>query len=95
MSTRFIRVGDLASTKDRQGRWPVAPATIWRWVSTGILPPPVALGPGVTAWPMAVIEAHEAKAPPASPDAAMSLQAKAGVRSVEVRRARRQAKEAQ
>ena len=28
----------------------VGPATVWRWVKSGRLPPPVKLGPNTTAW---------------------------------------------
>lgn len=34
----------------QQGRYPVAAATIWRWVKRGDFPAPVSLGPQTTAW---------------------------------------------
>lgn len=61
MQTRFIRARQLFSTKNSPGRWPIAPATGWRWVATGRLPAPVKLSEGVTAWPLEVIEAQEAQ----------------------------------
>jgi predicted DNA-binding transcriptional regulator AlpA len=59
MQAKFIRISELASAKDRAGRWPVSAATIWRWVADGLLEPPVRLGPGVSAWPVEVIERYE------------------------------------
>lgn len=83
----YIRIAQLASTRTRAGRWPVAPSTVWRWVERGILPPPIALGPGVSAWPLPVIEAHEAAAAAAAAtDAAAQLRAAAA--SVATRTAR-------
>jgi len=61
MQRRYIRIGQLASTKDKEGRWPVSPPTVWRWSKSGLLPQPVRLGPGVTAWPIEVIEKFEAE----------------------------------
>jgi predicted DNA-binding transcriptional regulator AlpA len=49
MQPRYLRIRDLASTPatDRKpaasGRYPVAPATIWRWVKRGEFPAPVSL----------------------------------------------------
>ena len=59
MQRRFIRINELASTSQHAGRWPVAPATVWRWVKTGRLEAPVRLGPQVSAWPLEAIEAFE------------------------------------
>lgn len=61
MERRFIRITELSSSKGKPGRWPVSGQTIWRWVASGVLPPPVKLGPQVSAWPMEVIEAHEVR----------------------------------
>ncbi|MBS1179811.1 MAG: hypothetical protein H6R06_4223 [Proteobacteria bacterium] len=61
MQQRYLRPSDLGSTKDKPGRWPVTPNTLWRWVQEGILPPPIRLGPQVSAWPLEVIEAYEAE----------------------------------
>ncbi len=43
MQRKYIRVTELASSPKRDGRWPAARATIWRWVKTGRLPQPVRL----------------------------------------------------
>jgi len=59
MQNRFIRIGQLASTKNAPGRWPVSRATVWRWAHAGLLPAPGRLGPGVSAWPIEVIEQFE------------------------------------
>ena len=59
MQHRFIRIAQLASTKKNPGRWPVSPATVWRWAHAGLLPAPGRLGPGVSAWPIEVIEQFE------------------------------------
>lgn len=59
MTRRYIRIGQLASTPDKEGRWPVSAPTVWRWAKNGLLAPPVRLGPGVTAWPLEVIETFE------------------------------------
>lgn len=56
MQPLYIRIRELATTAPRgdhpgrQGRYPVAPATIWRWVKRGEFPAPVSLGPQTTAW---------------------------------------------
>jgi len=66
MQPRYIRIRELASTPakgavpGRQGRYPVAPATIWRWVKMGKFPAPVRLGPQTTAWPVATLDAWDA-----------------------------------
>jgi predicted DNA-binding transcriptional regulator AlpA len=87
MEARYIRPRDLASTKTKPGRWPVSTATLWRWVTAGILPPPVKLGPQIAAWPIDVIEAHEAAQAGAVRDTAQK--AAAGVASVAKRQVRR------
>jgi len=56
---KFIRVANLASTPRREGRLPVSPATLWRWVEAGKFPPPVKLGDGITAWRMEDVERWE------------------------------------
>lgn len=88
MQRRFIRINELASTRDRAGRWPVAPATVWRWVAAGLLDAPVRLGPQVSAWPVEVIEAHEQAQ--ALVVASKEQRVKAGVASVAARRAKRE-----
>lgn len=57
---QYVRIAQLASTPQHAGRWPVSPATIWRWCARGRLPAPVRLSPGVSAWPLDVIEEFEA-----------------------------------
>jgi len=47
---RYIRARRLAERLD------ISVATVWRWVSSGRLPQPVRLGPGVTAWRLTDIE---------------------------------------
>ena len=88
MQPKYIRPRELASTKTRPGRWPVSTATLWRWVEAGILPPPIKLGPQVAAWPLSVIEAHEAAKAAAAPPSTMQ-KAAAGTASVAKRQARR------
>ncbi|MBF9645423.1 AlpA family phage regulatory protein [Streptococcus pseudopneumoniae] len=44
----------------RQGRYPVAPATIWRWVKLGKFPAPVRLGPQTSAWKVEDLDAWDA-----------------------------------
>jgi len=61
MARRVIRINDLATTKDKPGRLPVSPATVWRWVADGKFPEPFKLGPNVTVWDLDQIEAHLAQ----------------------------------
>jgi prophage regulatory protein len=42
-------------------RYDVSRATIWRWVSKGILPKPVKLSPGCTRWRKDDIERRDAE----------------------------------
>ena len=88
METRYIRPRELASTKTRPGRWPVSTATLWRWVSAGLLQPPVKLGPQVAAWPLEVIEAHEAARAAAAPGSTAQKSA-AGAASIAKRQSRK------
>lgn len=63
---RFIRMSGLATIPasgnkpGRQGRYPVAAGTIWRWVKLGKFPAPVQLGPQTTAWKVEDLEAWDA-----------------------------------
>jgi predicted DNA-binding transcriptional regulator AlpA len=50
MSTRIIRIAELATTPKKAGILPVSPATIWRWVRDGKFPKPIKLGASVTGW---------------------------------------------
>lgn len=94
MQQRFIRISELTSTPARNGRpaqpgrWPVASATVWRWVSSGVLPAPVRLGPQVSAWPIEVIEAYEKAQAAVAADVGQKVQAASA--SVVARRAKRQ-----
>lgn len=54
---RVIRIADLATTKNKPGKLPVSPATIWRWVREGKFPKPFKLGESVTCWDAAEVEA--------------------------------------
>ena len=56
MNKRVIRLGDLASTKNKPGRLPVSPATVWRWVADGKFPKPFKLGANITVWDAAQVE---------------------------------------
>lgn len=57
MTLRFIRIQQLASTPKRHGVLPMSTATIWRKVANGQFPKPTKLGPKITAWDMAEVEA--------------------------------------
>lgn len=61
MAQRVIRIGDLASTKDKPGRLPVSPATIWRWSTLGQFPKPFKLGANCTVWDLDQVEQFLAK----------------------------------
>jgi predicted DNA-binding transcriptional regulator AlpA len=56
MSTRVIRLNDLASTPGKPGKLPVSPATIWRWVRQGKFPKPFKLGDAVTVWDESIVD---------------------------------------
>lgn len=57
---RVIRIGELATTRNRQGRLPVSPATIWRWVKEGKFPAPFKLGPNTTVFDLDQVEEYVA-----------------------------------
>lgn len=57
MSQSVIRISELATTPARQGKLPVSPATIWRWVREGKFPKPFKLGHAVTVWDAAEVDA--------------------------------------
>lgn len=61
MPPRVIRIAELATTKTRQGRLPVSPATVWRWVREGKFPKPFKLGESVTVWDAAEVDAFIAQ----------------------------------
>jgi prophage regulatory protein len=53
---RVIRIADLATTRNRKGRLPVSPATIWRWVAAGKFPAPFKLGPNTSVFDLDLVE---------------------------------------
>jgi len=59
MNKRFARLNQITSTKGKPGRYPVSPATWWRWVSAGYAPTPVKLGPNTTAWEVDALDAFD------------------------------------
>lgn len=61
MAQRVIRISELATTKNKPGRLPVSPATIWRWVSQGKFPKPFKLGPNTTVFDLDQVDAHLAQ----------------------------------
>ena len=61
MNKRFARLSEITSTKDKPGRYPISPATWWRWVAAGYAPAPVPLGPNTTAWAVEKLDAFDAK----------------------------------
>lgn len=56
MAQRVIRITELASTKDKPGRLPVSPATVWRWCAQGKFVKPFKLGANVTVWDADAVE---------------------------------------
>ena len=56
MAQRVIRISELATTKDKPGRLPVSPATLWRWVAEGKFPAPFKLGANTTVWDAEKVE---------------------------------------
>lgn len=56
MPLRVIRINELATTKNRPGRLPVSPATLWRWVAEGKFPAPFKLGANTTVWDAEKVE---------------------------------------
>jgi len=42
-------------------RYGVARSTWWRWLSEGVIPAPVKIGPRATRWKLSDLEAWEAK----------------------------------
>jgi prophage regulatory protein len=61
MAQRVIRIADLATTKEKPGRLPVSPATVWRWVKEGKFPAPFKLGPNTTVFDLDQVEAFLAQ----------------------------------
>ena len=61
MALQIIRLNELASTKNRSGKLPVSPATVWRWVREGQFPKPFKLSNRVTVWNLAEVDAFIAQ----------------------------------
>jgi predicted DNA-binding transcriptional regulator AlpA len=61
VAQRVIRLNELATTPGKEGKLPVSPATIWRWVREGKFPKPFKLGRSVTVWHVADVEAFVAQ----------------------------------
>ena len=61
MALQIIRLNELASTKNRLGKLPVSPATVWRWVREGQFPKPFKLSNRVTVWNLAEVDAFIAQ----------------------------------
>lgn len=53
----YVRLSQLASTPQKPGMLPISPATIWRKVAANQFPKPIKLGPRLTAWDMADVQA--------------------------------------
>lgn len=60
MAVRYIRMSELASEREKPGRWPVSRNTIFRWIKSGKMPPPTKLGGHLNSWEEHQIEAVEA-----------------------------------
>lgn len=56
---RYLRASDLCGrTKPRTpGLLPFSPNTLWRMVRAGNFPAPIKLGPNITAWSAASVQA--------------------------------------
>lgn len=50
MAQRVCRVCEITSRPGKPGRYPISPATWWRWVKERKAPQPVKLGPNTTVW---------------------------------------------
>ena len=61
MKQQFARLAEITSSKNKAGRYPVSPATWWRWVASGYAPAAVRLGPNTTAWSLTSLEAFDKK----------------------------------
>ena len=66
MAQRVIRINDLTTTKDANGKvkhglLPVSPATVWRWVAQSKFPAPFKLGANTTVWNLEKVEAFLAQ----------------------------------
>lgn len=58
MTTRLLRMRELASTSKRQGVLPCSSPTIWRLVKSGDFPQPFKIGENCTVWDAAEVEAY-------------------------------------
>ena len=57
MSQRVYRIRQLVNHPGCPGIVPISPATLWRWVRDGKFPKPFKLGPMVTVWDAAEVDA--------------------------------------
>lgn len=55
----FLRLSDLCGRRNppKKGLLPISPNTVWRKVRDGSFPQPVKLGPNLTAWLAADVQA--------------------------------------
>lgn len=60
---QYLRERQLIGNRKRgePGRIPISHSTLWRWVKEARFPKPVSLGPRVTVWRLADIEAWESQ----------------------------------
>ena len=56
-----MKVNLFLSDHDVSDRYGVNRVTIWRWIKSNHLPPPVKISPGCTRWRLAELEAWEMK----------------------------------
>lgn len=61
MAQRVMRLNELATTPDKEGKLPISPATVWRWVREGKFPKPFKLGASVTVWDVDEVDAFIAQ----------------------------------
>ena len=61
MNQQFARLAEITTSKNKTGRYPVSPATWWRWTKSGYAPAAVRLGPNTTAWSLTSLEAFDKK----------------------------------
>ena len=61
MNQQFARLSEITTSKDKPGRYPISPATWWRWVASGYAPAGLRLGPNKTAWSISSLEAFDRK----------------------------------
>jgi len=72
MTQKMLRISDIASTKNKSGKLPVSPSTIWRWVRENRFPKPFKLSDSVTVWDADLVDAFITQQ--ASNDSATTVQ---------------------